>query len=58
MADPTQNNGNPTDRGKKYDLPGMVDPATLPKSKALELSEKTVNIPRKNVQPRKIRRIV
>ena len=56
MADRTH--GDPTRKGKKYDLPGMVDPATLPKNKALELSEQTVHIPIKRVAPRKIRRIV
>jgi hypothetical protein len=50
--------GDPTSKGKKYDLPGMQDPSTVPTSKALELSEKSVTITRKNVAPRKIRRIV
>lgn len=47
-----------SDTKQKYDLPGMQDPATLPKSKTLERSEKTVNLPRKDVPPAKLRRII
>jgi hypothetical protein len=55
MADP-----RPTNREdkQKYDLPGMQDPATLPKDKALKRSEKSVTLRRKDVKPDKIRRLI
>jgi hypothetical protein len=43
---------------KKYDLPGMQDPATLPKDKCLGTSEKTVKVPRKDVKEDKLRRLI
>jgi hypothetical protein len=43
---------------QKYDLPGLVDPAALPKDKSLKWSERDVNLPRKDVQPPKIRRLI
>jgi hypothetical protein len=45
-------------KGQKYDLPGLQDPATLPKDKALELANKSVTITRKDIKPDKIRRII
>ena len=48
---------DPTQK-KKYDLPGMQDPATLPKDEKLERSKHTVHIARKDVAPGKVRRIV
>jgi hypothetical protein len=45
-------------RKQKYDLPGLVDPATLPKDKTLKGSEKDVNLPRRDVQSPKIRRLI
>ena len=55
MADPAH--GAPTQK-KKYDLPGMIDPATLPKDETLERSKHTAHIPIKRVAPRKVRRLV
>jgi len=52
-----KNKGNKPGK-PKYDVPDLVDPATLPKDKVLERSNQDPEVPRKDVPPAKVRRIL